>query len=96
MENIPYIIDLIKKELGLTTRIEDYGYESVLLDREELDPNLLPSHFDELDVGDEVMVHTYNVADFVVYILADAHTDKWQLIGVLNAGKLVYCKVSEY
>lgn len=96
MENIPYIIDLLKKEFGLITCIEDYGYESVLLDREELDPNLLPSHFDELGVGDEVMVHTYNVAEYVIYIHADVHTDQWRLVGILHGGKLGYCNIPQY
>ena len=43
MKNIKFVMELLDKQLGVSTDVSDFGYESVTLDRSELDADLLPS-----------------------------------------------------
>jgi hypothetical protein len=93
MNNIPFVIDLLHQQFGISTDATDFGYESVTLDRDELDPNLLPDYFDEIHTGKEVLVHFYGVEKYIIYIIADVEDTHWQLLGVLKEGKLAYSKM---
>ena len=92
MKNIKFAIELLDKQLGVSTDASDFGYESVTLDRSELDANLLPSYFDEIQTDETLLIHFYNVDDYIVYIVADVKDSRWWLVGILKAGKLAYSR----
>lgn len=93
MNNIPYVIDLLRSQVGVVAVASDFGYESVLLEREELDPNLLPVYFDEIQTEEEVLVDFYAIDEYTVYIIADVENLNWKLIGIIKNGTLAYSKV---
>lgn len=95
MDNIPYVIDLLRSQLDIVAEVADFGYESILLGRDELDPDLLPEYFDELQTGEELLVLFYNREEYIVYIIADEEDANWQLVGIIKDGHLVYSKVFE-
>lgn len=88
MKNIKFAIELLDKQLGVSTDVSDFGYESVTLDRSELDADLLPNNFDEIQTDETLLIHFYNVDDYIVYIVADVKDSRWWLVGILKAGKL--------
>ncbi|MER2174036.1 MAG: hypothetical protein ABS911_05105 [Carnobacterium sp.] len=92
MDNMPYVIDLLKEQFDVVAEVADFGYESILLGRDELDPDLLPEYFDELQTGEELLVHFYNMEEYVIYIIAGAENNKWQLVGIIRDDYLVYSK----
>lgn len=95
MDNMAYVIDLLKEQFDVVAEVADFGYESILLGRDELDPDLLPEYFDELQTGEELLVHFYNREEYIVYIIADEEDVNWQLVGIIKDGHLVYSKVFE-
>lgn len=92
MKNIKFVMELLDKQFGVSTDASDFGYESVTLDRSELDADLLPSYFDEIQTNETLLIHFYNVYDYIVYIVADMKDSRWCLVGILKAGKLAYSK----
>lgn len=92
MDNMAYVIDLLKEQFDVVAEVADFGYESILLGRDELDPDLLPKYFDELQIGEELLVHFYNMEEYVIYIIADAENNNWQLVGIIRDDYLVYSK----
>ena len=92
MKNLKFAIELLDKQLDVSTDASDFGYESVTLDRSELDANLLPSYFDEIQTDETLLIHFYNVDDYIVYIVADVKDSRWWLVGILKAGKLAYSR----
>lgn len=90
MSNIDYIIALFERKFGLLTEKQDYSCESVSLEKQELDEDLLPEYFDELDTDIELLMHLYDVAEYTVYILADVEDSKWYLLGIIKQDKLIY------
>ena len=90
MRNIKFVMELLDKQLGVSTDASDFGYESVTLDRSELDTDLLPSYFDEIQTDETLLIHFYNVEDYIVYVIADAKDSRWWFVGILKAGKLAY------
>lgn len=92
MDNMAYVIDLLKEQFDVVAEVADFGYESILLGRDELDPDLLPKYFDELQIGEELLVHFYNREEYVIYIIADAENNNWQLVGIIRDDYLVYSK----
>jgi hypothetical protein len=92
MDNIPYVIDLLDQQFGFFADAVDFGYESVTLDRDELDAELLPDYFDEIQTDETLLVHFYNVREYIIYIIADTKDSYWYLVGVLKAGNLAYNK----
>ena len=92
MMNIKFVMELLDKQLGVSTGASDFGYESVTLDRSELDTDLLPGYFDEIQTDETLLIHFYNVYDYIVYIVADVKDSRWWLVGILKAGKLAYSK----
>lgn len=92
MDNMPYVIDLLKEQFDVVADVADFGYESILLGRDELDPDLLPKYFDELQIGEEFLVHFYNMEEYVIYIIAEAENNNWQLVGIIKDDYLVYSK----
>ena len=95
MDNMAYIIDLLKEQFDVVAEVADFGYESILLGRDELDPDLLPEYFDELQTGEELLVLFYNREEYIVYIIADEEDANGQLVGIIKDGHLVYSKVFE-
>ncbi len=95
MDNMAYVIDLLKEQFDVVAEVADFGYESILLGRDELDPDLLPEYFDELQTGEELLVLFYNREEYIVYIIADEEDANWQLVGIIKDGHLVYSKVFE-
>ncbi|WP_029277840.1 hypothetical protein [Carnobacterium jeotgali] len=93
MENIPYVINLLRRQAGVVAVASDFGYESVLLEREELDPNLLPAYFDEIQTEEEILVHFYVIEEYTIYVIADVENTSWKLIGIIKNGHLAYNKV---
>ncbi|MRI82672.1 hypothetical protein GIY11_11685 [Aerococcaceae bacterium DSM 109653] len=96
MDNLVYVVDLLQTKCGISVKIEDIGYESINLEREELDERLLPHYFEEIQTGREVMIHLYAVEEYLVYILADLKDMQWLLIGILEADNLIYTLVPDY
>lgn len=92
MKNIKFVMELLDKQLGVSTDVSDFGYESVTLDRSELDADLLPDYFDEIQTDETLLIHFYNVYDYIVYIVADVKDSRWWLVGILTAGKLAYSR----
>ena len=92
MKNIKFVMELLDKQLGVSTDASDFGYESVTLDRSELDADLLPDYFDEIQTDETLLIHFYNVDDYIVYIVADEKDSRWWLVGILKSGKLAYSR----
>ena len=92
MKNIKFAIELLDKQLGVSTDVSDFGYESVTLDRSELDADLLPDYFDEIQIDETLLIHFYNVCDYIVYIVADVKDSRRWLVGILKSGKLAYSR----
>jgi hypothetical protein len=49
MDKLQYVMDLMHRDFGCSTNSADYATESILLFRNELDRNLLPDFFDEIN-----------------------------------------------
>ena len=92
MKNIKFVMELLNKQFSVSTDASDFGYESVTLDRSEVDTDLLPSYFDEIQTDETLLIHFYNVDDYIVYIVADVKDSRWWLVGILKAGKLAYSR----
>ena len=92
MKNIKFVMELLDKQLGVSTDASDFGYESVTLDRSELDADLLPDYFDEIQIDETLLIHFYNVCDYIVYIVADVKDSRRWLVGILKSGKLAYSR----
>ncbi|EAA0223599.1 hypothetical protein B1O58_07755 [Listeria monocytogenes] len=95
MENIPYVMDLLRKQFGVMAEASDFGYESVLLGKEELDPNLLPEYFEELQTGEELLIHFYAIEEYIIYVIVDVDDVSWKLVGIIRDGYLAYSKVCD-
>ena len=92
MVKLQYVMDLMHRDFGCSTNSADYATESILLFRNELDRNLLPDFFDEINLEKEVLVHYYAVDEYIVYIITDATNREWKLLGVLKDNKLIFQK----
>lgn len=92
MKNIKFVMELLNKQFSVSTDASDFGYESVTLDRSELDADLLPNYFDEIQTNETLLVHFYNVGDYILYIVADVKDSRWWLVGILKSGKLAYSR----
>ncbi|MGB7472955.1 hypothetical protein [Trichococcus sp.] len=92
MDKLQYVMDLMHRDFGCSTNSVDYAAESVLLFSDELDTNLLPDFFDEINTEKEVLVHYYAVDEYIVYIITDATNGEWKLLGVLKDNKLTFHK----
>ena len=92
MKNIRFVMELLYKQLGVSTDASEFGYESVTLNRSELDADLLPDYFDEIQIDETLLIHFYNVDDYIVYIIADVKDIRWCLVGILKSGKLAYSR----
>lgn len=90
MDKLQYVMDLMHKHFGCSTKSADYATESVLLFRDELDVNLLPDFFDEIYTEKEVLVHYFAVEEYIAYIITDVEDQKWRILGVIEGPKLVY------
>lgn len=95
MENIPYVMDLLRKQFGVMAEASDFGYESVLLGIEELDLNLLPEYFEEIKTGEELLIHFYAIEEYIIYIIAGVGDASWKLVGIIRDGHLAYSKVCD-
>lgn len=93
MDNLPYVKHLLMHQFNLELKAEEIGYESVLFEWEELDTNLFPKNFDESQLEEEVLTHFYGFEEYGVFILESTLNGKWQLIGVLKDGELVYSQI---
>lgn len=92
MKNIKFVMELLDKQFGVSTDASDFGYESVTLDRSELDADLLPNNFDEIQTDETLLIHFYNVDDYIVYIVADVKDSHRLIVGILKSGKLAYSR----
>lgn len=92
MDKLQYVMHLMHRDFGCSTNSADYATESILLFRNELDRNLLPDFFDEINIEKEVLVHYYAVDEYIVYIITDATNREWKLLGVLKDNKLTFHK----
>ncbi|SFF04351.1 hypothetical protein [Trichococcus pasteurii] len=92
MDKLQYVMDLMHRDFGCSKNSADYATESILLFRNELDRNLLPDFFDEINLEKEVLVHYYAVDEYIVYIITDATNSEWKLLGVLKDNKLTFHK----
>ena len=92
MDKLQYVMDLMHRDFGCSTNSADYATESILLFRNELDTNLLPNFFDEINTEKEVLVHYYGIDEYIVYIITDATNREWKLLGVLKDNKLIFQK----
>lgn len=90
MDKLQYVMDLMHRDFGCSTNSADYATESILLFRNELDRNLLPDFFDEINIEKEVLVDYYAVDEYIVYIITDATNREWKLLGVLKDNKLTF------
>mgnify|MGYP003553993685 FL=1 len=91
MDKLQHVMDLMHRDFGCSTNSADYATESILLFRNELDTNLLPNFFDEINIEKEVLVHYY-ADEYIVYIITDATNREWKLLGVLKDNKLTFHK----
>lgn len=66
MDKLQYVMDLMHRDFGCSTNSADYATESILLFRNELDRNLLPDFFDEINIEKEVLVDYYAVDEYIV------------------------------
>lgn len=85
-------INILKEQTGIETTEKDWGFESVTAEREELDLAIIQVGNTELPAL--VMTHLYvyvdqeSGKDYVVYFLADIHSEHEYTRGLLIEGKL--------
>ncbi len=84
--------EVLVKLYQIESREADWAYESVTMEKEELDPETLPK---DNPVPDLVMTHIYLLdderveADYTVYFITNPTSEVEYLRGVLLDGKLV-------
>lgn len=88
-----------KRVTKLEVSSEEIGYESIELEREELDENLLPTNVKDFRLPDKLLIHFFQVdgnpegkaeTEFCLqlYILANPVSNKWLLVGFLTDHQL--------
>lgn len=84
---------ILSQKLGIVTKTEDWSGESILLDKEELDPFLV-KEIDQLP--EEVFTHQYicvsedSKTEYFVYFLMDNVTQKLIVKGLVVNNTLVW------
>lgn len=94
--NERYVLDLLKRLYGFEALPSDLSSEAVVLYREELDEDLLPSYFDEVQTDEEMLIYYYAINEYLVYIITDLTDYKWQLVGILKENQLVHSFIPDY
>lgn len=94
--NEGYVLDLLKRLYGFEAKASDISPEAVVLYREELDEELLPSYFDEIQTDEKVLIYYYAIKEYLVYIVTDLTDYEWQLVGILKDSQLVHSFIPEY
>ena len=88
-----------KRVKKLEVSSEEIGYESIELEREELDENLLPTNVKDFRLPDKLLIHFFQVDGnpegkvetdvcLQLYILTDPVSNKWLLVGFLTDHQL--------
>lgn len=84
---------MLEKHIGLTSKLTDLGYESVLLGKDELDPEMVPEIY---LLPDEVLSHQYLWIDsvtekeYLVYFLTRIDCQIVLVQGIVVDHKLVW------
>lgn len=95
MDNINYCLLLLKSLFKIEATSEDVGYESIVLECEELDTNLLPEKFVENLIENEILLHSYTIEEYVVFIITSMKENDWKLVGILKENELMYSHIPE-
>lgn len=95
MDNINYCLLLLKGLFKIEATSEDVGYESIVLECEELDTNLLPENFVENLIENEILLHSYAIEEYVVFIITSMKENDWKLVGILKDDELMYSHIPE-
>lgn len=91
-------IGILQTQLQITTNEDDWGYESVMMPKEELDLHMVPEgvHFPQT-----VMTHVYMYNDpsqedeYIVYFITDMACQKEIVRGLLVNDQLVWHRIGE-
>lgn len=84
---------LLEKHVGLTSKLTDLGYESVLLGKDELDPKIVPK---TSQLPNEVLTHQYlwiepvTAKEYLVYFLTTIDCQRVLAQGIVVDHKLVW------
>ena len=89
-------IEVLEKRAQLVTTPEEWGYESVTMEKEEIEMGTLPKavHLPRL-----VMTHLYiycapeDGKDYVVYFITDITSQREFVRGLLVEGRLVWSQI---
>ncbi|MGL4334328.1 MAG: hypothetical protein ACRCSC_04615 [Lactococcus garvieae] len=96
---VEWAIEEFKRVKKLEVSSDEVGYESIELEREELDENLLPKNVKDFRLPDKLLIHFFQVDGntevkaetevcLQLYILADPVSNKWLLVGFLTDHQL--------
>lgn len=89
-------IAILGDQVGIETKEEDWGFESVTAEREELDPAIIKAS--SIDLPALVMTHMYifvdqkSGKDYVAYFITDITSSHEFTRGLLIKGKLLWSK----
>ena len=89
-------IQLLMDQQNIKTEAEEWGQESILLMKEEVDEHTLPKQA-KAHLPKVIMSHTFlyldnRGMDYIVYFLAEGTTNQPLLCGLLKEGERVYSK----
>ncbi|WP_413486917.1 hypothetical protein [Carnobacterium maltaromaticum] len=97
------LVEWASEEFKRVTKLEvssgEIGYESIELEREELDENLLPKNVKDFRLPDNLLIHFFQVDGnpegkeetevyLQLYILANPVSNKWLLVGFVTDHQL--------
>lgn len=84
-------IEVLKAQTGIEIVAEDWGAESIAMEREELDPAIVPSG---MNLPEVVIVYAYLYVEtdkeYSVYFITDTTSKKEYTRGLLLDGKQVW------
>ena len=87
-------IKILKEQVNINASENDWGYESVLLERSELDGALLPETYGQ-NLPKRILVHSYiyqdaEASDYVAYFITDESNQHEYVRGLLKNGQLIW------
>ena len=97
------LVEWASVEFKRVTKLEvssgEIGYESIELEREELDESLLPNNVKDFRLPDKLLIHFFQVDGnpegkaetevcLQLYILANPVSNKWLLVGFVTDHQL--------
>lgn len=84
------IIEILESVSDQKISNKDIVEEAVVLTREELDLEMLPTDFNEIKTSEDLLIEMFMFENYLAYRLSDAVGKVSYLVGVLKEDRLVW------